>query len=223
MSVICKERALKFWLKIQKKVDSPIYNVHTDQCNALNRKFWANCTKSVIDRLGFSYTLNDFDPERNYLPMFKRRLRDQYMQDWSTSISNMPKLDYYRKFKTMFCHEDYLDIITSDKLRKQLSCFRLSSHCLEIEFGRYTGIIRENRLCKLCTQNTVESEYHFMLCCSRYSDIRNKYLGSMSWPTVTKFESLMCTKNKRLLLRISKYLKEAFVKRSNTLEIMTVS
>ena len=132
-------------------------------------------------------------------------------------------MDYYKRFKTTFCYEEYIDKIENDLLRKQLSCLRLTSHCLEIEFGRFNGINRENRLCKFCTQNVVESEYHFILCCPRYSEIRTKYLGHISWPNLNKFNNYMSTKSKKMLINLSKFIKEAFKIRKNTLDIITVS
>ena len=52
----------------------------------------------------------------------------------------------------------YIDAIMNAKLKKQLSRFRVCSHSLEIETGRYHNIDRNDRKCKLCNQNTVESE-----------------------------------------------------------------
>jgi hypothetical protein len=91
-----------------------------------------------------------------------------------------------------------VDIILNDKLRQQLTCLRLCSHSLDIELGIYNNIERSNRLCKLCNQNAVESEYHFVLRCSPYSGIRSKYLGQCSWPTIQKFNALMSNKSKKI-------------------------
>ena len=67
-------------------------------------------------------------------------MRDQYLQEWRASLMNSPKLNYYSNFKFEFGFEDYLNIIQNDTLRKQLSCFRLSSHLLEIESGRFNNV-----------------------------------------------------------------------------------
>ena len=132
-------------------------------------------------------------------------------------------MDYYKRFKSLFCYEEYIDKIENDALRKQFSCLRLTSHCLEIEFGRFNGVDRQNRLCKLCQQNVIESEYHFIICCPRYSEIRRKYLGHISWPNVNKFINFMSTKSKKTLINLAKFIKEAFKIRKNTLAIITVS
>ena len=52
-------------------------------------------------------------------------------------------------------------LIKNDQLRILLSRFRLTSHNLEIEIGRYNNISRDSRYCKMCTQNVTESEFHF--------------------------------------------------------------
>jgi hypothetical protein len=51
------------------------------------------------------YTITIFvnvDFNINYLPLFKRRIRDQFIQEWNTVIASSPKLDYYVKFKETF-------------------------------------------------------------------------------------------------------------------------
>ena len=185
--------------------------------NIVNRNCWSNCIKNIIDSLGYSHVFNNVDTNTKYLHLFKRRMRDQFIQEWHTVINSSPKLDYYAKFKENFCYEDYLDKSKNDTLRQSFSRLRLSSHSLEIETGRYNGVDRMNRLCKLCNQNLVETEYHFLLCCTQYRDIRIKYLGHQSWPTLNKFNSFMSTKNSNLLYKISKFVTEAFVIRTDAL------
>ena len=106
------------------------------------------------------------------------------------SIQNYYTIKYYCKFKNNFCFEEYLNKLHNNDLRQLLARFRLSSHNLEIETGRYNRIDRDSRYCKLCNQNRIENEYHFLLCCPKYIEIRRKYLGSYHWPTVNKFNNL---------------------------------
>ena len=44
-----------------------------------------------------------------------------------------------------------------------------------IEKGRHYNISREFRVCIYC-ETLLEDEYHLMLVCPLYDDIRNKYL-----------------------------------------------
>ena len=61
----------------------------------------------------------------------------------------------------------------------QVTRIRLISHSLQIELGRQhkSPIPNEERLCN-CGQ--VEDEKHFILTCSNYSHIRNKYSNLQS-------------------------------------------
>ncbi len=54
-----------------------------------------------------------------------------------------------------------------------LSRLRLSSHCLNIEVGRYhPRVPRHRRYCTQCNTLDIEDEYHFILICSKYRQIR---------------------------------------------------
>jgi len=85
--------------------------------------------------------------------MLCQRLKDQYVQNWGASLENLSKLEYYRKYKTYFCQEDYLNSIVNDNLRVQLCRFRTSSHMLDLEMGRFASVARDCRICKLCSLN----------------------------------------------------------------------
>ncbi|XP_045167413.2 RAB6A-GEF complex partner protein 2-like [Mercenaria mercenaria] len=59
---------------------------------------------------------------------------------------------------------------------------RIGSHDLEIETGRHRKIERENRLCRKCNKNIIEDEFHFLLCCEFYSELRMMNgPDSLSW------------------------------------------
>ena len=54
----------------------------------------------------------------------------------------------------------------------------------------------------------VENEYHFMLVCPGYKDIRKKYFKRYycHWPSLNKFDSLMMSNSAQMLLNTAKYL-----------------
>ena len=53
----------------------------------------------------------------------------------------------------------------------------ISSQCLRIETGRYgrDRIDRQDRICTLCSME-LEDEYHFIIKCPLYQDIRTQYI-----------------------------------------------
>jgi REP element-mobilizing transposase RayT len=73
--------------------------------------------------------------------------------------------------------------INFPKLR---SSFLFSNHF--IETGRYTGIVRNERKCILCNLNVLEDEFHFVLQCTKYNDLRKKYIKKYYWSTPSTFK-----------------------------------
>jgi len=54
-----------------------------------------------------------------------------------------------------------------------LAKLRLSSHTLNVEIGRHNII---DRHCIRCNLNDIEDEFHFVLICPDYVNLRNAYI-----------------------------------------------
>ena len=130
-------------------------------------------------------------------------------QNWNITVNT----------KKEFNFELYLECIKSDDIRKTMSRFRLGSHNLEIESGRYNNVAREDRKCRLCSMNSIESEYHFLLCCPKFHDRRQQFIDNYyrSWPSIRKFELLMSSENRSKMTNVAKFLKNAFTLRNQFL------
>jgi len=61
--------------------------------------------------------------------------------------------------------------------------------------------------------NMIENEYHFLLVCPFYQDLRRKYLPNSycSWPSTHKFVALITTNSSTLLKR--SYINSANLRR----------
>ena len=97
------------------------------------------------------------------------------------------KLRTYKTFKTVIGFKQYFDILNNQKQRKLHSRFRLSSHDLEIEKGRYgtNSIPADQRICKPCNEGKLEDEFHFLMQCPFYLVERT----SLSEHTHANFEN----------------------------------
>ena len=221
LSLVCLERSLKYWLKIKHINDIAMQDVLTDHCATFmgNNKSWGNLIKQKLDSLGFSNLWENQNLNLNMFPSIQRRVRDIYIQEWHTAINNSPKLKSYVMFKENFEFEPYLDYIHNNNLRMHLTRFRISSHSLAIESGRFNNIDRNNRLCIFCNQNSVESEYHFLLVCQKYNNIRSKFIKHHPWPTMNRFKNLLSSKNRNVQLSIAKYIKNATEERQKSFEM----
>ena len=108
-------------------------------------------------------------------------------------------------------------------LRSQLAALRLSAHNLEIERGRHLDVPRENRKCRLCSMEMVESEYHFILVCPLYSELRRAFLTRSAWPSVAKFINIMSSDSTRFLIKLARFIKSANATRAQALSALAVS
>ena len=131
--------------------DSFLRRIYDEQCNSTVQNSRASRMNITVDLLGFSFLRNNYDVSCNYLPLMKRTIRDIFIQEWKSTINNMPSHFYFNKVKNEFSCSEFVHIMDNDKLRKQITTLRLSSHKLQIEPDRSLNIPRENRLCKMCT------------------------------------------------------------------------
>ena len=75
-----------------------------------------------------------------------------------------PLLKVHRVYET----DTYID----ERKRIMFTRFRLSSHGMKIETGRWARIDRENRSCD-CEE--IQDEYHVLFNCIKSDDTRSKY------------------------------------------------
>ena len=173
---------------------------------------WACQIKTFLVELGMNDVWENQNNINFNIASIKQRIFDIYLQSWYSDINNSRRLHYYSIYKHSFFLENYLNSIKIKKYRVALTKFRLSSHDLEIERGRYTNISTEERICRQCTMNVIETEYHFLLVCPKFLHLRKQFLKPYftRWPNLTKFEQLMSSTNNKTQFNLSRYLYEAF-------------
>ena len=108
--------------------------------------------------------------------IIQQRLNDVYMQNIFAIVSQSSKGELYQHITDGCILQSYLSTTIDFKYRKEITKFRISNHRLNIEFGRYKNIMRQQRVCTLCDHNDMEDEFHFILKCPFYSDIRKMYV-----------------------------------------------
>jgi hypothetical protein len=106
------------------------------------------------------------------------------------SIENSAKCTMYRHLADNFCIQYFI----FDRTCKQLTTrYRTSSHSLHIESGRHNNVPRNMRICKHCSLNDIEDEFHFILKCPLYNDIRKRCIKQFYYvkPSVFKLIKIM--------------------------------
>ena len=108
----------------------------------------------------------------------------------------------YIHLKPEFGISNYLLRINSFKLRKNITRLRISSHNLFIETFR-RGRTRLPRSGRLGTD--IEDEFHFIMLCKNYSDLREKFIPEkkiIQKPSMFKFIELLRSNNRSTLLNL---------------------
>ena len=167
LSIVIKTRMIYFWCKLitshVSRFFTTLYNLL--QMYAVNNSLtstWIQCIKTILDKTVFSYiwTLQEV-PNINTL--------------WLADPNLSNKCRSYRIFKLKFELEKSL--CSLQPFDREIICrFRTSNHRLPIEKGRYYDINRGDRTCEFCNFDKICIEFHFVLECNTFIDIRQFYL-----------------------------------------------
>jgi hypothetical protein len=219
-------RIVKYWLKILKSTEQRIIKqvyiaqkLHMESNDTIVN--WVSLLRDLLYRNGFGYVwLNQgVENEELFLVVFKQRIKDSYSQNWHVDIMNSRKAVTYKTFVFDVKPQLYLSCINVVQYRVALTQFRVRSNHLHVETGswhRDTVIPYHERYCTLCNLHVIEDEYHFLLVCPNYINLREQYIARYYRvrPNMLKFVTfIMSSSNVRVLKRLSIFLHKAFLKR----------
>ena len=177
-------RIVKYWLKIVKSdyanciVKSVYTDLFNDVINNENTINWVSQVRGLLQRSGFHdvWTYPHSVDVSKFIPVFKQRVRDQYLTVWNAKVLVSSSLEFYKEICPTICTATYLHKIVNIRYRRALSKIRVASYDLQIELGRHRGIERSERKCTACDRNEIEDVFHFILICPKYTHIRNQHL-----------------------------------------------
>ena len=118
------------------------------------------------------------------------------------------------------CHDFSLKNYVSFDIPKRIRCpltrLRISEHSFPVETGRYSKPVAllEERLCTFCTNN-VESEKHFLVECSKYSNLRDKYSADCVTHEILDIDDIVNPKTYIQAIKTCCYIKEALLLRDS--------
>lgn len=188
------------------------------ECNHRNCN-WRCQVKKLLLSSGFGDVwLNQrVNNEKVFLHIFKQRLIDNFIQLRNEFFEGSSKCYLYKFLIDSFTLQHYLTKSIPDIYLRLISKFRLSSHQLRLEQGRYQNIPREHRICLHCNQNLVEDEFHFILICPLYVNLRKKFIKRYYWsrPSSFKLVQLLTVRNRKELCYLGKFLKSSLLLRSS--------
>ena len=209
-SMLCNRQLViyKYWFKILESKDSKyvkkVYNMLLkDSDDYPNKKNWVTLLRDTLGNLGFHevWLAQGVGQKSVFIALLKQRIHDNFIQTWEGRLNNSSRALFYNAFRS-FELQPYLKTCNLMKFRQSLTRLRVSSHRLEVESGRWNKPNPKpllERKCKLC--DTLEDEYHFVIVCPMYNDIRHLYIKQFytKRPSMYKFISLInCTSEKQI-------------------------
>ena len=140
---------------------------------AICKENWSSGFKKVLDDMNLvNYWLNNTVIP---LDLAKTRVHERLQRDWEHHCSTKDKLRTYRIFKQEMAVASHLNCNLPKYPRSLISQLRLGVLPLRIETGRFVRLAEADRLCQVCSTDSVENEYHFLFECNEYTEYREEF------------------------------------------------
>ncbi len=208
VKIVSSDKHKLIWIAYESMLSSP---VHLKKKNS-----WSRHIQELLNKTGFGYIWDQqfVNDSQQFIKLFKSRCQDIHIQECFSEISKSNRCRLFRHIKDTYEMEPYLLVNYSRDLRQVLTKIRLSSHKLFVERGRWLKpkIDYEQRLCTVCDDRDIEDEYHILMKCEHYADLRIKFVKKYFYirPSMHKFQKLMTTTNRRELFRLMTFIKFVF-------------
>lgn len=217
---------IKYWFKILVSANHKYIRIIYKQMlqdiesvpNVVN---WASLVRHLLLTLGFNevWMQQGVGNYVKFISEFKLRLTDTFIQNWRARLENSSRACFYKTFAS-FQFQPYLEKLNIGKFIQAFSKLRMSSHRLEIESGRWVrplSVPVNERKCTFC--NVLEDEYHFVIECGLYENLRKQYISRYYWqrPSMFKFITLISSTNEGCLRKLCVFIYQAFKVRADLL------
>ena len=112
-----------------------------------------------------------------------------------------------------FSYKLYLDFVNVERYRKALTQLGLSSHRLAVEtvsWHKPKSIPLSEMKCMTC--NVLEDEFHFVLECASFTEVRKKYIPGRYYkrPNMFKLIELLCSRDRNVLRNLATFVCKSF-------------
>ena len=202
---------IKYWFKVISSANTKfikcVYNMMLNDAEDHPTKInWAILVRNLLSELG-SYEVcvqQGVGKYNLFLSLLKQRLTDIVVQNHIARVQTLNRARFFNLFSS-FKWQNYLNIIKVPKYRNALIRFRLSSHRLAVETGRWNKprpAPFDERKCERC--NVLEDEFHFLFECLLYTDLRKHYISEYFWkrPNIPKLLELLTSTNENILISL---------------------
>ena len=212
LAVKIKQRMISYWSSIvtgkQNKIAVLLFKIMlNDKATRNSRYKWVDNIEKILNDTGLSYLWTQQKASRKEINRLKQILEDQEQQYLENACNESTKGKIYAYLKESWTMEYYLSHLREHHI-KALIKFRTANNKLPVEIGRYSNIPYEERKCPFCNDQ-VGDEFHYLFECKKFNKERKKYIKKYFYehPNIYKYKLLMNSKNKKVLSKISIFVK----------------
>jgi hypothetical protein len=168
---------LRLWNRIVNMNQNRLPRIVFEWDKSLNSNTWCSEVKNLLNSCGLidSY----FGNHSVNINAIWASIHEIACLKWSNEVNSKPKLRTYKQIKQAYVVEPYVISFITRSQRSCLSQLRCGILPLFIETGRWSNIVYEQRICKMCSSGQVENEIHFLFYCSFYDNIRRSFLENV--------------------------------------------
>ena len=148
---------------------------------------------------------------------FKESIVRIFTQRWGKDIESSSKLRTYALVKKYFCVEPYILHIRGNHLIRAIARYRMSSHDINIERGRFNNpeIPKNQRICTRCELNEIDDKIHLLLHCSAMNNEREILFDSLAaiiniQPTNEMFLRIMTSRDITVVKSLAQFIYGCF-------------
>ena len=177
LRVTILKQAMKYLARMKELRSERILAKAWGECNkqATNLEGWKFEVMSEVRRI--TQGIVEINEEKKLeITQVMKTMKQTIWSAWQQEETSKSK--WYNSLKKAEGMEKYLTSIPNPTLRNCLTRFRLGSHWLEVEKGRWQGKQREDQTCETCLKMgraQVEDEEHMMKICPLYEEVRREF------------------------------------------------
>ena len=162
-------RMANFWCNIatgeQSKMSSILYKwIKTHYDNNTYKSTWLEKVKNTLGKIQMPYMFDNITRECKtwFGNSVKVKLEELYAKKWSESVYNNDSCLNYRAMTLVKRMQNY--ILKLPKCYIYSMCkLKCINHYMPIVAGRYSKILIDERICKICQMNEIGDEFHYLL------------------------------------------------------------
>ena len=174
------------------------------ELHAIGFTNWCSRIRSALERTGLDQTLEsqNIGDTNKFMLSFKESIVSNIYTAVEKRYCSSSKLRTYALVKKYFCVEPYILHIRGNHLITAMARYRMSSHDLDRERGRFNNPItpKIQQICTRCELSEIDNEIHRLIQCSAMNNEREILYDSVAaiiniQPTNEMFVGIMTSRD----------------------------